>query len=302
VDLSALAFAAGLASYSPVSVPVPAAKAQRAALPPVSVSLVPVSADSGGVVAWTDMISSLMTARVIAVGEKHDEASHHRVQADVLASVADRDPGLVVGLEMVSQDLQPALDDFMAGKTSEADFTTFWKKAWGYDYAIYKPIFDAARARNLRVVGLNAPIKIVMAVAKKGLAGLTPAERALLPFSIQESSDARYRAFVKDSLAGHKLPPDAEARMTEAQAVWNETMGAKVAELARTSRVVVIAGQGHMLWRAGIPESAARRGAGAAAVVLPYPLDGEILPLPDQLARLRDPAELSLADDFVLIP
>jgi uncharacterized iron-regulated protein len=218
--------------------------------------------------------------------------------------VADRDPGVVVGLEMVSQDLQPALDDFMSGKTGEADFAAFWKKNWGFDYAIYKPIFDAARARRLRVVGLNAPIGVVIAVAKKGLAGLTPAERAQLPASVQESADARYRAFVKDSLAGHKLPPEAEARMTEAQAVWNETMGAKAAELARTSRVIVIAGQGHMFWRAGVPESALRRGAASVAVVLPYPLDGERLPLPDQLARLRDPAsaELPMADAFVLIP
>lgn len=302
MDLPALAFAAGLAAYSPVVVPTPKAKTQNAVLPPLSVSDMAVSAASGGVVSWPDLISSLMSARVIAVGEKHDEASHHRVQAAVVSSIAALDPNVVVGLEMVSQDLQPGLDDFMSGKISESDFIAFWKKAWGYDYALYKPIFDAARARHLRVVGLNAPISLVLAVAKKGLAGLTLAERAALPFSIQESSDPRYRSFVHDSLAGHKLPPDAEARMTEAQAVWNEVMGAKTAELARDSRVLVIAGQGHMLWRAGIPESAARRGVPSAAVVLPYPLDGEVLPLPEQLSRLQDPAELSLADDFVLIP
>src|SRR4029077_7915745 len=123
---------------------------------------------------------------------------------------------------------------------------------------------------------------------------------ASLPSSVQESADPRYRAFVKDSLSGHGLPPESMARMIEAQAVWNETMGAKTAERAASSRVLVIAGHGHMLWRAGIPESAARRGAGPAAVVLPYPLDGESLPIPDQLQRLRDPAsgELALADDF----
>ena len=301
MDLPALAFAAGLASYAPVSVPAPTAKVWRAAAP-LSSPTVAVSAAAGGIVPWPDMIASLMAARVIAVGEKHDEAAHHRVQAYVLESVARRDANVVVGLEMVSQDLQAGLDDFMSGRTSEADFARFWKKAWGYDYALYKPVFDVARARRLRVVGLNAPIAVVSTVAKKGVAGLTPAERALLPATVAESADARYRAFVKDSLSGHKLPPEAEARMTEAQAVWNETMGAKVAELAAASRVVVIAGQGHMLWRAGIPESAARRGAGPVAVVLPYPLDGEPLPLPDRLSRLRDPAELALADDFVLIP
>ena len=109
---------------------------------------------------------------------------------------------------------------------------------------------------------------------------------------------------MKDSLSGHGLPAEAVARMIEAQAVWNETMGAKTSELAASSRVLVIAGQGHMLWSAGIPESAARRGAGPVAVVLPYPLDGEVLTIPDQLKRLRDRSngELEMADLFVLIP
>jgi uncharacterized iron-regulated protein len=301
MDLQALALAAGLAGWTPAPVATPRAiPAPREA--PAAVAVV--ASPSGALVDWGAFVDGLMAARVIAVGEKHDEASHHLVQAKVLAAVAEKDPDLVVGLEMVSQDQQGFLDDYRSGKTSEADFSAWWKKTWGFDYLIYKPIFDAARAKNLKIVGLNAPIALVKAVAKKGLSGLTPEQRASLPSSIQESSDVRYQSFVKDSLSGHGLPPEAVARLIEAQAVWNETMGAKAAELAASSRVLVIAGQGHMLWRAGIPESAARRGAGPAAVVLPYPLDGEVLPIPDQLKRLRDAStgELAMADDFVLIP
>jgi uncharacterized iron-regulated protein len=301
MDLTALAVAAGLAGWSPSHVAAP--KAAAAARVENSAPVI-VSSPSGSLIEQESFLNAVVSSRIIAVGEKHDELSHHQIQAQVLAAVADRDPSLVVGLEMVSQDQQSFLDDFLSGKSSEADFTAWWKKTWGFDYAIYKPIFDSARAHHLRVVGLNAPIAIVIAVAKKGLSGLTPEQRAQLPASIEESSDSRYRDFVKDSLSGHKMPPDAVERMIQAQAVWNETMGAKAAELARTARVLVIAGQGHMLWRAGIPESAARRGAGPAAVVLPYPLDGQTMTVPDQLKRLRDPAsgDLALADDFILIP
>lgn len=301
MDLPTLAVAAGLVSWNPAPVPTPGSSPDLRALP---AGVVVVTSPSGETADWSAFVDALMPARVISVGEKHDEASNHLVQAKVLAALAERDHDLVVGLEMVSQDQQPTLDDFLSGKTSEGDFAAWWNKTWGFDYAMYKPIFDAARAKNLRMVGLNAPIALVKAVAQRGLAGLTPAERSALPSSIQESSDDRYRQFVKDSLEGHGLPPDAMAHMIEAQAVWNETMGAKAAELARTARVLVIAGQGHMLWRAGIPESAARRGAGPEAVVLPYPLDGQALSIPDQLKRLRDRAngELAMADDFVLIP
>lgn len=301
MDLQTLAVAAGLAGWTPSPVAAPKAAPSPRANP---AAVVVVESPSGATIDWEKFAGGLMASRVIAVGEKHDEASHHMVQAKVLSAIAERDPSVVIGLEIVSQDQQSFLDDFSSGRLSETDFSVWWKKTWGFDYFLYKPIFDAARARNLKIVGLNAPIGLVKIVAKQGLSGLTPQQRASLPMSIEESSDTRYRDFVKDSLSGHGLPQDAMLHMIQAQAVWNETMGAKTAELAVKSRVVVIAGQGHMLWRAGIPESAARRGAGPAAVVLPYPLDGETLPIPDQLRRLRDPAngELSMADAFVLIP
>ena len=302
MDLTALAIAVGLTAWAPPSVPAPRSIAAAAAVAPAPEIVV--ASPSGATTSWNALIDSLMSARVIAVGEKHDEASHHKIEAAVLAALADRDPNLIVGLEMVSQDQQSALDDFSSGKMSETDFAAWWKKTWGFDYSLYKPVFDAARARRLRMVGLNAPIALVKAVAKKGLDGLSPAERAALPAAVRESDDARYRDFVKDSLSGHGLPPEAMARMIQAQAVWNETMGAKAAELAATARVLVIAGEGHMLWRAGIPESALRRGAASAAVVLPYPMDGETMSVPDQLKRLHDASngELAQTDDFVLIP
>jgi uncharacterized iron-regulated protein len=306
MDLSSLALAAGLAAWTP-KLPAPVAAPAAPAAPAAAAAPAPVvaAAPSGTITPWDAFVAGLLKDRVIAVGEKHDEASHHLVQARVLSALADRDPSLVVGFEMVSSDQQGELDGFASGKISEADFAAWWKTNWGFDYAIYKPIFDAARARHLRMVGLNAPIGVVIDVAKKGLAGLTPAERAQLPASIQESSDARYRDFVAASLAGHKMPPDATKRMIEAQAVWNETMGANAAKLAAAgSRVLVIAGQGHVFWKAGVLESAARRGAAPVAAVLAYPLDGRHLTVPQAMKQLRDPksGDLALADDFVLVP
>lgn len=305
MNSSALALLSILAASGPAPVPV-------ATPPSAPVAPAPSQAPGRDYVLAPDarevpreaFYDALLSARVICVGEKHDEASQHLAQAEAVAQIADRDPSVVVGLEMVSQDQQPILDGFLSGRTSESEFSSWWNKNWGFDYSMYKPIFDAARARHLRMVGLNAPIALVVAVARGGLSGLTPAERAQLPATIAESSDARYRRYVQAELLGHHLPPDALARMIEAQAVWNETMGAKAAQLAASSRVLVLAGQGHMLWGAGIPESARRRGVAAAAVALPYPLDGAAQSAPDELARLRDPKndDLALADGFILIP
>ncbi len=295
-----LALLAALAAPGPA----PVRPAYAPAFPtPSSASDVYALAPDGRVVPRAALYDALMRGRVICVGEKHDDAAQHLVEAEAVAEIADRDPSVVVGLEMVSQDQQAQLDGYMSGRVSEADFAAWWNANWGFDFSMYKPVFDAARARRLRVVGLNAPIALVAEVARKGLAALTPSQRARLPRRIEQSSDPRYRAFVAQALAGHNLPPDQMNDMLEAMAVWNETMGQKAAELARSSRVLVLAGQGHVLWSAGIPESARRRGAASTAVALPYPLDGQDRSAERELARLRDPKsdDLALADAFVLV-
>lgn len=297
MDLPSLALAAALALPAPVP---PAAAPAPGAAPAA-----PVAVDAAGTATtWDLALAALGAASVVVVGESHDSALHHRVQAETVEGLAARGLPVSVGFEMVSFEDQAVLDAFLSGATGEAAFEAWWKTNWGYDYSLYKPIFDVIRARGLPAHGLNAPRDLVKAVARRGLAGLTAAERARLPASIQESADARYRDYVRRSLDGHgPLPPDVAARMTEVQAVWNETMGEKAARAAAGRVLVVIVGQGHAFYGAGLPESARRRGA-TAVTLLPWPLDGDAsgTPLPARLAQLRASGELALSDWFRLEP
>jgi uncharacterized iron-regulated protein len=301
MDLNALGLAAALAVTPPAAVPGrPALNAAPGAAPSV------VARQGAALTSYTDYLDALEAADIVFVGEKHDEPAHHQVQAEALIELALRGRPLTIGLEMASPEDQPTLDAFLSGAMSDADFAAWWERNWGFSYALYRPVFDAARAMGFPVVGLNAPRALVREVARHGLAGLSAADRAKLPASVAESVDARYQAFVESSLDGHgPMSAEQRGRMREVQAVWNETMGARAAALAASGRaVLVLAGQGHMLYGAGIPESAARRGAGRMAVVLPYPLDGGVVPLADQLRALQDPAstDIALADYFRLIP
>ena len=286
MDLPALALAFGTA-WSPVAVTAP--KGVPAGPAPAAAVAGAIFDGSGAARSWAEAVTALASARIVAVGESHDDAAHHRIQAEVLTALAARVP-LAVGLEMVASKDQPALDAFMSGATAEKDFAVWWKTNWGFDYALYKPVFDAARKAGVPVRGLNAPRDVVKAVGKKGLAGLTAAERGRIPAVILQSGDARYRKYVLESVSGHGAPPAAIPRMLEAMAVWNETMGENAAKLAAEGRVVlVVAGQGHVLYKAGILESAARRGAGPAQVLLPW----SAAPLPEELA-LSDWFKVSL--------
>lgn len=277
MDLPSLALAFGTA-WSPVAVTAP--RGVPAGPAPAAAAAGAVFDSSGAARTWAEAVTAMASARVVAVGETHDDAEHHRIQAEVLTALAARVP-LAVGLEMAAAEDQPVLDAFMSGATPEKDFAVWWKANWGYDYALYKPLFDAAKAAGVPVRGLNAPRDVVKAVGKKGLAGLTAAERARIPAVVLESADPRYRKYVLDSVSGHGAPPSAIPRMLEAMAVWNETMGENAAKIAAEGRVVlVIAGAGHTLYKAGVLESAARRGAGPSQVLLPW----SAAPLPEELA------------------
>jgi|CXWL01.1.fsa_nt_gi uncharacterized iron-regulated protein len=295
MNLPSLALAFGVA-WTPVSVSVP----EGVPVHPADAAPIIVIDANGATRTWDEAVADLATARVVAVGEQHNLLSHHLIQADVLKALAARTPRLAVGFEMVSIDQQPILDAYMSGKTPEAEFAVWWKKVWGQDFAIYKPIFDAAKAAGASAYALNAPLNLVRAVSKGGLASLPPADRARLPAVIEESSDPRYREYVKQSVSGHgPLTPEQLKNRLQSMAVWNETMGERAAAIAASGRtVLVIAGQGHVLYKAGLAESAQRRGSGPVKVLLPW----SEMPAKDELAlsdwfRLIEKAQTTDAQD-----
>lgn len=323
MQTTALALAAALVGWTPTPTSAPRLPQTQPASSAAPATLV--AAPAGNLITVDALGTALAGATLVAVGEKHDSLAHHQVQAELLALLADRVPATAVGFEMISYEDQAKLDDFASGKTSEAEFAAWWKKVWGFDYALYKPVFDEARKRRLQLYALNAPSALVKAVARGGLAGLSPADRARLPAVVAESADPRYRRFVLDSVSSHgpmmetflkamgveasaygNTDPVVIERRIQAMAVWNETMGEQAARrIAAGHTLFLVAGQGHVLYTAGVPESARRRGVAATAVVLPYPFEPEDgLGVPEMLARLRDPAQddISQADYFRLIP
>lgn len=263
-----------------------------------------VSSSGAAVIGWGEFTAAIAAARVLYAGEQHDQAVHHAIQLEMLKEFHAKDPAVTVGLEMLDFTQQGALDDYLSGKTSEADFAEFWKKAWGFDFALYRPILAWAKTNRVPVRALNAPISVIRQVAKGGLASLSPAQRAQLPARVEPISDPRYLAYVKKSLSEHgPMDPVREGRMLEAMAAWNETMGQNVVDLLGRGRVGVVAGMGHMLYDAGIAESVRRRSPAKQTVILPYPMNGTSRPAADLLKDLQDPAseDIGLADYFRLV-
>lgn len=261
----------------------------------------------GAAVTRADYEAAVAGSQVVLAGEQHDQLSHHLVQLEAIQAVHRAQGKVVIGLEMLDRTQQPALDAYLSGATSEAEFAAFWKKAWGFDYALYKPILDYAKSNGLKVKALNAPSSVVRQVGKGGLASLTPEQRALIAARVSPITDPRYLEYVRQSVGGHGktatewlqrlglagADPGRVERMIEAMAVWNETMAESVVSALPEGPVVVVVGMGHVLYRAGIGESLRSRSAAAYSVVLPWSTG-------DRDALRPGSEDLQLADYFRL--
>jgi uncharacterized iron-regulated protein len=231
-----------------------------------------VSGTTGTPVGWDEMVADLAAARVVYVGERHPSAADHRAQLRVIQALHARDQDLAVGMEMFDRSYQPVLDQWSAGELDEAEFLRriHWYANWRFDYALYRPIFDYVRANRLRLVALNLPFNIPPKIRVGGTEHLSGYEKGFLPGRV-DTSNAAHRAFVQQVFRQHDFRSDFEDFYL-AQCVWEDVMAESVARELGAGRMVVLAGNGHIQFKYGIPERAFERtGAPFRTVFLASP-------------------------------
>ena len=229
----------------------------------------------GEPIPFEEMIESLTKARLIYVGEVHTIKRHHRFQLRVIRALDERKIPLAIGMEMLPFPTQEYLDRWIAGDLGEKELLKLidWDTNWSIDFDLYKPIFEYAREKQIRLLALNVPRSLVKSVARKGLSGLTDEEKDMLP-PVTPSSE-EHRRYLALSLKQHKtLRGDMARSAYEAQDVWDSTMAHYVVEYLNSSEgkdktVVVLAGSGHMVYGYGIPERVATASALPYRIILP---------------------------------
>lgn len=115
------------------------------------------------------------------LGEHHNAASDHLLQANVIQSICDQrklvsgDHNMGIGLEMVQRKFQSALDDYVAGKITEEEMLRLvdWEKRWFWSFSKYRPIFTVARENKIPLIALNADSEDLALVERNGLPGLS---------------------------------------------------------------------------------------------------------------------------------
>ncbi len=239
------------------------------------------------------MLTRLSHADVLFFGEQHDDPETHRAEYETLASIASLGRPVVLSLEMLERDVQPALDNYLAGKTTEAEFLAR-ARPWPNYATAYRPLVELARTHHWPVIAANVPRPLASAVARRGITALdtlTPTEhlnaarRIICPLN-----DDYHARFMNEMHAhstgsggaaepGDSLPAAMAERFYVAQCVKDETMAESIVNAKhaapRNAIVVHFTGAFHSDYSQGTVERIKRREPSWNIVVI------SAIPVPD---------------------
>lgn len=206
---------------------------------------------------------------VVYVGETHTSEFSHYIQLEVLKIMTEKKGNKIcVGFEMLNRTLQPYLDDYILEKINEEDFlkSVNWEKEWGFDFSLYRALFEFIRDKKLKALAVNVPRKIVGKVAREGLKSLNEEEKKLTAKKIRINKDKKYNIYLKETFSGHGPNPMNTMFSFEnyqaSMAVWNESMAELAADFMKNNpgySFVFFAGNGHIIYNAAIPWSFKKR-------------------------------------------
>ncbi len=254
---AALVVLAGLAGGCAVS-------PDKLAIEGVSQSFAPgdiVSARTGRPVSFEQLIEDLGRVRIVYVGEQHTLPAHHTIQLEVLRALQKIHPDLIVGMEMFDHTYQEVLDQWSAGQLAMDVFLekVHWYANWRYSHRLYAEILEFIKEKKLRLVALNLPPHIPPKIRVGGIDHLSAEDRRHLPAHV-DTSRADHKAYVEGIYRQHHAAQHYKFDyFYQAQCVWEDTMAEAIARNLDDRVMVVLAGNGHIVEKFGIPDRAFRR-------------------------------------------
>lgn len=209
-------------------------------------------------ISFATLIDHLSNAEVVYVGERHPDKNHHDIQLKIIKSLHELRPNLVVGMEMFDKSYQQVLNQWSGGQLDESEFLkkTHWYANWRYPFELYRDILLFIKENNISLIGLNIPFHIPSKIAIGGIDSLLAPDKFFLPETIITSIEP-HRQYVEKIYEKHTLKGRNNFQtFYEAQCIWEDTMAEVVAAYSREKPMVVLAGNGHIIYKFGIPDRA----------------------------------------------
>jgi uncharacterized iron-regulated protein len=216
--------------------------------------------ENGQLLSHGRALQRLQRARIVLVGEHHNNADHHAAQLQVIRALHRAGRKVAVGMEMFRRDSQPELDQWVSGRMEEERFVEVYNDNWSLGWPLYRPILVYARDNGIPVVGLNVPREITLQVAYHGFQSLNAEQRGSLEGIVCDVTP-EYRDFVQRAYGAHGHGRMQFEQFCEAQLVWDSVMAQTAVDYLKQNDdriLVIVAGSGHTR-KLGIPSQLAKR-------------------------------------------
>ncbi len=205
---------------------------------------------AGGFIERDKLIGNIAKANFILLGEKHDNPNHHRLQAEIVAALADAGRRPAVAFEMLNGEQAAGLKAFLARNPSDAKHlgdAVGWDKSGWPEWPMYAPIADAALAAKLPIRTANFSRSITRRIAKEGLSVLdrdlverTELEAALPKYLSEGLNELIFQSHCRMMPRKHLKP------VVQIQRARDAVMADALVNAAKTADgAVLIAGNGH---------------------------------------------------------
>lgn len=231
------------------------------AIPPLDdlTSYTLVDPASGAVLSIDEAIQTLADADVVFLGESHRHPGNHIAQMVLFRALHAQKADVALSLEQFERDVQPILDQYLAGDIGEAALRSKGR-AWDNYPVSYRPLVEYAKANDLPVIAAEVPNMVVRCVGREGPAFLEtlPADKQHWSATTLRLGDSPYRdrfiAFAGGN-AGHgeaegddDTVSEAVLRSYAAQVTRDETMAESIVQHINANpgrRVVHLNGSFH---------------------------------------------------------
>jgi uncharacterized iron-regulated protein len=208
----------------------------------------------------------LAKANYVLIGEIHDNADHHRLQAWLIDQIAiKRKPAVV--MEMISVDQSKVLDRYLARPDANAEGlgpALGWVKLGWPDWPLYQPIAEAVFRTGVRLFPGDPSRTAITHVANRGLDSIDRAERKRLGLDTElpPKLGKALRQIIEKSHC-NLLPKTAIGPMTQVQRYRDAKLASALVKAGTDRGAILIAGNGHVRTDRGVPWYLARQVAGA---------------------------------------
>ena len=240
-----------------------------------------------GRIAVAEVIARAARNRVVLLGEMHDNMDHHRWQLQMLSALYAVRPDMVIGFEMFPRRVQQALDLWVEGRLTDAEFliAADWNTVWSTDASYYMPLFHFARMNRIPMVALNIDKRLRKGHAasaeeagnpgeREGISRPAPPGKAYLDYLLPVYRQHGHGGSKQAGDIGHDDP--GFRRFVEGQQLWDRAMAQAIrSTLERPERplVVGIMGAGHIRYGHGVPHQLKDLGVTEVFSLLPWYTD-----------------------------